>query len=115
MGRINQSFPHWFADSFKKYADKEETLPVDQHQLLACIAPRLIYVASSSEDKWADPEGEFLALKMAAPAWGEGLFDIPKAGEVVEKGKVYYHLREGKHNITSWDWERYIAAAKKHL
>jgi len=115
VGRINQSFPHWFADNFKKYADKEETLPVDQHQLIACIAPRPVYVASASKDNWADPEGEFLALKMAAPAWNESLSEMPIAGETVTEGKISYHLRDGKHNITSWDWERYIAAAQKHL
>ncbi len=115
VARINQVFPHWFAKNFRKYGDKEESLPVDQHQLIACIAPRPVYVASASKDRWADPEGEFLATKMAAPAWGETLSKMPGAGESAGDGKVRYHLRDGKHNITEWDWERYLEAAKEHL
>lgn len=115
VARINKVFPHWFAKNFRKYDDKEESLPVDQHQLIACIAPRSVYVASASKDDWADPEGEFLALKMAAPAWGETLAEMPAAGNAVGAGKVRYHLREGRHDITSWDWQRYLGAAKKFL
>lgn len=115
VARINKSFPHWFAKNFRKYDGKEETLPVDQHQLIACIAPRPVYVASASKDDWADPEGEFSALKMAAPAWDEALVEMPEAGKAVGSGKVRYHLREGKHNITSWDWQRYLGAAKELL
>lgn len=118
VARINQSFPHWFAGNFKKYGEKEEDLPVDQHQLIACVAPRPVYVASASGDDWADPEGEFLALKGAASVyelWKESAFPVeswPKPGEEVGTGLMHYHLREGKHDITTWDWERYLAVAR---
>src|SRR5262245_47863757 len=60
---LNKSFPHWFAPNYRKYASDPGEMPTDQHQLLAAMAPRPVYVASAEDDKWADPRGEFLSLE----------------------------------------------------
>ena len=39
VGSITAAFPHWFCGNYRKYAWKEESLPFDQHQLVACVAP----------------------------------------------------------------------------
>jgi hypothetical protein len=45
--RINSAFPHWFCDQYRKYNKAEDQSPVDQHSLLALIAPRPLYITSA--------------------------------------------------------------------
>lgn len=118
VARINAVFPHWFCDNFNHYNDNEEALPVDQHQLLALIAPRPLYVASAQEDMWADPKGEFLSVHYASTVYEifgkEGIATdaLPEVNTPVQN-TVAYHIRTGKHDVTDYDWEQYIKWATK--
>jgi hypothetical protein len=114
VARINKSFPHWFCTNYKKYNDREDHLPVDSHMLMALTAPRPLYVASASEDIWADPRGSYLALHHAGEVYKllKEPSDIPEAMPPLNKqvisGNVGYHIREGGHNMLLEDWERFM-------
>jgi len=118
--RINTSFPHWFCANYKQYNNNEDLMPLDQHMLLALIAPRLLYVASAGEDLWADPRGEFLSCTHANPAYrllgvkGLQAEDMPPLDSPVHAGRIGYHIRTGRHNLTEYDWHRYLDFAGKH-
>lgn len=111
---INRAFPHWFCTNYRKYNDNEDELPVDSHMLMALTAPRPLYVASASEDIWADPRGSYLALHHAGPVYKllKSRSDIPEAmpplNEQIISGKVGYHVRAGSHNMLLEDWNRFM-------
>lgn len=114
LARITEAFPHWFADNYRTFAGREHSLPVDQHMLLALIAPRAVYVASADEDLWADPRGEFLSQVHASPVFalfGEPAIaasDMPPLDNPLIRGRRGYHVRTGGHDLTPYDWNRFM-------
>ncbi|MBQ6474555.1 MAG: hypothetical protein IJJ33_21420, partial [Victivallales bacterium] len=101
--------PHWTRASFRKYVRHEELFPVDQHWLMAAIAPRRLMVISATEDSYADPLGEYLALQMASSAWGDGDAMPPKPPPPAQllrsqAGNLAYYLRKAPHSIALENW-----------
>ena len=113
---INMGMPHWFCSAYQQFGKNENALPVDQHMLLACIAPRKLYVGNAEGDLWADPQGSFNSLRFASKAFA--LYDtdvLPEEMEVYPPINTAYHcrtmgvhLRSGWHDIQKEDWVHYL-------
>ncbi len=112
--RINTVLPHWFCSNYKKYNNDVDALPVDQHMLLALVAPRALYVACASDDLWGDPRGSYLALYNALPVFRLlGTKSVlpetmPPLNKQVISGKVGFHIRDGVHNMLLKDWNWFM-------
>jgi hypothetical protein len=118
--QINDRFPHWFNDQFKKFNAQVDRLPFDQHFLVALVAPRPVLFPNAIEDTWANPQGQFEMLQAADPVYrflGAGGLDakqMPEPGRLVDSMLGYY-IRPGKHSMTSGDWRVFLDFADKHF
>ena len=116
LQRITSVFPYWFEKDFGEWAGKEDELPFDQHWLIACAFPRKVYVASASEDSWADPVSEYLSLCAVSSYYTrlclKGFYypdRLPTSGDTISvDGDFGYHLRKGTHFLTRYDWKHYL-------
>lgn len=103
IDQITAKFPHWFAPNARKLykgMDEKGTLPFDQHSLLAAVSPRLLAVGSAADDWWACPSGEMAGWEYARHVWKD-------------QTSADYHVRPGKHDINSVDWNAYLDFAAR--
>jgi len=112
--RLNTVFPHWFCMNFKKYNNKEDSLPFDMHMLLSLIAPRALYIDCADEDLWGDPKGSYLSLYSAIPVFNllgvksDIKKSMPPLNKQVIRGRVGFHIRNGSHNLLLKDWNWFM-------
>jgi hypothetical protein len=117
---ITRAFPHWFTSKYKSYAHDVNACPVDQHMLIALMAPRPVYIASAAKDDWADQKGEFLSGKYAESVYalfgkkGLGVEEPPPVDSPVGD-VIAYHNRTGVHDVTDYDWLQYLKFASRHF
>lgn len=109
---------YWFTDTLPEKAEHPENLPLDQHELIALLAPRTVAIHSATGDQWADPKGEYLSAYHAGPVFK--LFGKtplvsaePPEPEHGVGTDVSYYCRIGAHDILLSDWKHYMDMADR--
>lgn len=100
---------HWYCGKFSQYVGRDMEFPIDQHFLLAAIAPRMLYIADSEDDTYADPYGEFMSLEAANAAWeifGMKGLDGGKFPAVRTRtgNETAFFMDIGGHKFTTENW-----------
>lgn len=118
--QLNTDFPYWYCRNFRKYNGQDTRLPFDQHEMLALIAPRPLYIASAIDDKQSDPLGEFLSAKAVGPVYrllGSSALPVSDWPPVNTPaiGVVSYHVRVGGHDVTNYDWTQYLRFCDRYV
>src|SRR5207302_10460648 len=70
LHNIVGAFPHWFRPDFNQFVGKVERLPVDQHLLLALVAPRALLATEGTQDTSINPRGAQLTYTAARKVYG---------------------------------------------
>lgn len=114
--------PTWICRNANAYAKNVHDLPVDQHSLLAALAPRPLYVSNGQHDLWADQKGQWIGTYNAAPAYRlykkEVAFiaeEQPAINQPIIKSAIGYHVRSGVHGLELYDWEQYMKFIEYHF
>lgn len=113
-------YGYWFARNLAQYSNNPGFLPVDQHQLIALMAPRPVYIASAQQDLWADPPGEFEGALYSGEVYKllskQGISSTqPPALNSPLTTIVGYHIRPGEHDVTLYDWQRFMDFADRYM
>ncbi|MCU4974899.1 acetylxylan esterase [Halobacteria archaeon AArc-m2/3/4] len=124
VARINGTFPHWFNDVFPAFGSRESRLPVDQHLLVALVAPRPLLDTEGSRDYWANPGRAYDALQAAAPVYdllgAEGLVGTGRLSDGDEltaetADTLCQYRRETGHTLNRGYWDVILEFADLHF
>lgn len=107
LDRMAKTYPHWMRPGLYSDLEAGEELPVDQHQLLALLAPKPVLLGNGRRDVWSDPNSSYRAVRAAAPAYGEEDLPqrVPYDGRDLSPG---WWLRSGGHSIVEEDIRAFI-------
>lgn len=115
---ITENYPHWFAEKYAAMAGREEDMSVDQHHLLALIAPRPVLLGNARRDVWSDPNGAFRAALGADPVYelfGEVGLDQDRLDDWTPDADIAFWIRPGTHGVVKEDWPAFLEFLEAHF
>ncbi|MEM9838770.1 MAG: alpha/beta hydrolase [Pseudomonadota bacterium] len=115
---ITKSYPHWFAANYARYAGREDAMAVDQHHLLALIAPRPVLLGNARRDVWSDPNGAFKAAQGADPVYelyGRQGLATARLDDFDPEADLSFWLRPGTHGVVEEDWPAFLQFLDAHV
>jgi hypothetical protein len=126
--------------NYQKWVGRWDDMPVDSHMLIACVAPRALFVNGGTTDQWMDPVGMFLGLVHAGPAYKlvgakdlgipqrqvvvsgpkggdmvQTVTEIPPVDKIIMDGDLAWSYHTGGHMATPTEWTAFLEFADRHF
>lgn len=124
VASITEEFPHWFNDTFSAFSGRVDRLPVDQHLLIALVAPRPLIDTEGGRDYWANPGRALEALQAADPVYdvlgvegmvGKGLLHEDDEITSETAGRLLQYRRDTDHTLNREYWDTILDFADLHF
>ena len=118
VGAITKGYPHWFAPSYAAFSGREDELTLDQHHLIALVAPRPVLLGNARRDVWSDPNGGFKAAQGAMPVYalyGEEEITLDRLDRFEPDQSLSFWMRPGTHGVVEEDWPAFLAFLSAHF
>ena len=90
--------PHWFNGRLRFFAGREDKLPIDQHSIMALVAPRGLMMYSGYAESAGNPVGFEQAYRSVLRVYKF----------LGHEQNLWLNLREGEHETTAGDVEQFI-------
>ncbi|WP_417480017.1 alpha/beta hydrolase family protein [Maricaulis maris] len=118
VAQITGTYPYWFNERYASYGNNEDGIPLDQHELIALMAPRPLLIGGAWRDAWSDPQGSFRAALGANPVYAlygsEGLRQ-PSLGAFDPEADIAVFMRRGLHGVQPSDWHAFLEFLDAHF
>ncbi|MBI1405305.1 MAG: alpha/beta hydrolase [Caulobacter sp.] len=115
--QITDAYGFWFGAAYARQASQPAT-DLDQHQLIALIAPRPLLLGNAMGDGWSDPAGAFRAAQGADPAYrllGSSGFNATDMDDFRPGDGIVWWSRGGGHGVTTEDWDAFLRFLDKAM
>lgn len=118
LDRMAKGYPHWLAPQAQDWLDKLDEIPVDQHELLALVAPTPVLLGNGRRDVWSDPNSSFRAAEAASAAYeatGHAGLTSQNMKAFDPSAGIAWWLRPGGHSVVSEDIDAFTTFLHAHL
>lgn len=118
LDRMAKGYPHWLAPQAQDWLDRLDEIPVDQHELLALVAPTPVLLGNGRRDVWSDPNSSFRAAEAASPAYevtGHKGLTVNNMRDFDPSAGIAWWMRPGGHSVVSEDIDAFTTFLQAHL
>lgn len=118
LDRMAKTYPHWLAPQAQDWLDRLDDIPVDQHELLALVAPTPVLLGNGRRDVWSDPNSSFRAAEAASHAYeatGHVGLTSTSMQDFDPSAGISWWLRSGGHAMVSEDIDAFTTFLSAHL